>query len=160
MTVISSTKDAEALKLVFVAEFDAAPERVWKVWSDSRQLERWWGPPGWPATFVTHDFTVDGQSRYFMSGPEGERSNGYWRIIAIDEPNRLELDNGLAGDDGEPLADTPPMRGIVSFERFGDRTRMTIVNEFVSVEQMDQMLGMGMLEGMQLALGQIDRVLS
>src|SRR6266508_4446659 len=51
MAVVSSHKDDQALTLTFVAEFDASVERVWQVWQDPRQLERWWGPPTWPATF-------------------------------------------------------------------------------------------------------------
>ncbi len=45
MTVISSHKDPEALTLTIVAEFNAGAERLWQVWEDPRQLERWWGPP-------------------------------------------------------------------------------------------------------------------
>ena len=159
MTVISSTRNLDALTLVFVTEFDATPERVWQVWEDPRQLERWWGPPDWPATFVRHDFTVEGQSRYFMSGPDGEKSNGYWRIVALDEPHSLEFDNGLAGDDGEPVPDLLPGRGIVTIEPFGAKTRMTVVNRFVDTAQMEMMLGMGMAEGMGQALGQLDDIL-
>jgi uncharacterized protein YndB with AHSA1/START domain len=160
MTVVSTTKDVDGLKLVFVAEFDAAPERVWQVWEDPRQLERWWGPPGYPATFVRHEFSVDGQSRYFMTGPDGVKSNGFWKVVAIDEPHILEIDNGLAGDDGEPIPDFPPGRAIVTFEPVSGKTRMTVVNQFPSVEVMDQMLTMGMAEGMAMALGQIDGILS
>jgi uncharacterized protein YndB with AHSA1/START domain len=159
MTVMSTTKDIDGLKLVFVAEFEATPERVWQVWKDPRQLERWWGPPGYPATFVRHDFHVDGQSRYYMSGPGGEKSNGFWRIVAIDQPHRLEIDNGLAGDDGEPMDDVPPGRATITLELVDGKTRMTVVNQFLSIEQMDQMLDMGMAEGMGMALGQINDIL-
>jgi uncharacterized protein YndB with AHSA1/START domain len=159
MTVISTTKDPDDLTLVFVAEFDATPEMVWQVWEDPRQLERWWGPPGYPATFVRHDFAVDGQSRYYMSGPEGQRSNGFWRMLAIDAPRSLEIENGLAGDDGEPVHDIPPGRASVTFEAVNGKTRMTVVNQFLSVEQMDQMLAMGMAEGMGMAIEQIDQIL-
>jgi uncharacterized protein YndB with AHSA1/START domain len=56
MTVISSTKNPEALTLTLVAEFDASPEQVWQIWEDPRQLERWWGPPTWPATIEQFEF--------------------------------------------------------------------------------------------------------
>ena len=36
------------------ARFDASIERVWRIWSDPRQLERWWGPPSFPATVTEH----------------------------------------------------------------------------------------------------------
>ncbi|MGH8891665.1 MAG: SRPBCC family protein [Acidothermaceae bacterium] len=160
MTVINTTKDVAALTLTLVADFDASAERVWDVWEDPRKLERWWGPPTFPATFTRHDFVVGGQSRYFMTGPDGEMPRGWWQIFAIDKPRRLEFANGLAGDDGEPAPGVEPMPGYVTFEAFGDQTRMTAVTRFVSVEQMETMLGMGMQEGMALAIGQIDALLS
>jgi uncharacterized protein YndB with AHSA1/START domain len=50
MTVISVVEDADARTLTITARFDAPIGRVWQVWSDPRQLERWWGPPMYPAT--------------------------------------------------------------------------------------------------------------
>ena len=69
MTVISTVADPETLSLTVVAEFEASPERVWGVWENPRRLERWWGPPSYPATFTRHDFSVGGESRYYMTGP-------------------------------------------------------------------------------------------
>ena len=50
MTVTAVRKDPDALTMTLTAEFDASPERVWELWADPRQLERWWGPPTYPAT--------------------------------------------------------------------------------------------------------------
>src|SRR5476651_944133 len=121
MTVISTITDPRALNLTVVAEFAASPEQVWGVWENPRQLERWWGPPTYPATFTRHDFVVGGESRYFMTGPAGEKSRGWWRIDAIDKPQRLEFANGLAGDDGEPAPGVEPMSGYVTFEDVGSQ---------------------------------------
>lgn len=49
MTVITSSGNAEDLSMTTVAEFEAAPGRLWDVWDDPRQLERWWGPSPYPA---------------------------------------------------------------------------------------------------------------
>ena len=160
MTVISTTKDPENLALTIVAEFDATPERVWSVWEDPRKLERWWGPPTYPATFTRHDFVVGGQSRYFMTGPAGNTSNGWWQMQVIDKPIRIEFANGFAGDDGEPMADVPPATGIATFEATADGTRMTAITQFRDLAQMEMMIGMGMAEGMTLAIGQIDAQLT
>lgn len=152
MTVISTTKDAESLTLTIVAEFDASREWVWRVWEDPRTLERWWGPPSWPATFTRHDFVLGGASRYHMTGPDGR----YWQIQAIDRPHRIDFVNGLAGPDGEPAPEMPPMSGWVTFEAIGARTKMTVASYFVDLAQMETMLGVGMAEGMTQAIGQID----
>jgi uncharacterized protein YndB with AHSA1/START domain len=160
MTVIKTEKDEANLTLTFVADFDASPERVWQVWQDARQLERWWGPPTWPATFTRHDFAVDGESRYFMTGPDGEKAHGYWRMTVVDAPRQLAFEDGFAGEDGEPLADDVATEAAVKFEPVDGGTRMTIVSQFASKEQLDRMLEMGMEEGMGQALSQIDALLS
>lgn len=159
MTVISSNTDAEQLTLDLVAEFDASPEQVWGVWEDPRKLERWWGPPGYPATFTRHEFEVGGQSRYYMTSPEGEKHFGWWRIESIDEHRHLEFANGFAGADGEPIPDLAPAGAIVELGSGGAGTRMLVRTQFVDVEQMQRMLGMGMQDGMRMALTQIDALL-
>ncbi len=160
MTVISTITNAEALTLTVTAEFAAAPSEVWEVWEDPRQLERWWGPPTYPATFTRHDFTVGGESRYYMTGPAGDQPRGYWRMFAIDEGRRLEFANGLAGDDGEPLSDMEPMAALVTFDSIDGGTRMTVKSSFVDQPQMDKLIAMGFAEGMTQAVDQIDAVVA
>lgn len=159
MTVISTLADPRALNLTVVAEFAASPEEVWGVWEDPRKLERWWGPPTYPATFTRHDFAVGGESRYYMTGPGGDMSRGYWRMIVIDEPKRLEFTNGLAGDDGEPRPNVEPMAAHVMLESIDGGTRMTVVSVFVGDEHMKTFIDMGMAEGMTQAVSQIDDLL-
>jgi uncharacterized protein YndB with AHSA1/START domain len=159
MMGISTVADPKALTLTVTAEFAASPERVWEVWEDPRLLERWWGPPSYPATFTRHDFAVGGESRYYMTGPGGDTPHGWWRMFAIDEPHRLEFANGLAGDDGEPVPGVEPMAARVVIESFGVGTRMTVESKFVDMAQMEKMIEMGMSEGMTQAVRQINDVL-
>ncbi|MDQ0848894.1 uncharacterized protein YndB with AHSA1/START domain [Arthrobacter sp. B3I9] len=160
MTVISSTKNPEALSFTLIAEFDAGVERVWQVWEDPRQLERWWGPPSWPATFEKHELTPGGEASYFMTGPDGEKARGWWRITAVQAPSHLEFDDGFADDDGAPVEAMGTTHATVTLEAIGDRTRMTILSTFESEEQLNQMVEMGMEEGMKEAAGQIDALLA
>jgi uncharacterized protein YndB with AHSA1/START domain len=60
MTVTAVRKDPQALKMIVEADFAATPERAWQLWSDPRQLERWWGPPTYPATVDSHDLRRGG----------------------------------------------------------------------------------------------------
>ena len=160
MTVISSVKNLEALSLTVVAEFDAGVGRVWQIWEDPRQLERWWGPPTWPATFEKHEFVPGGEASYYMTGPEGEKARGWWRFVTINAPHRLEFDDGFADDNGDPVADMGTIHGVVTLEPIGDRTRMTIMSTFEAEEQMEKVVAMGMEEGMREALGQVDAILA
>jgi uncharacterized protein YndB with AHSA1/START domain len=160
MTVISSTKNPESLSFTLVAEFDAGVDRVWQIWEDPRQLERWWGPPTWPATFDKHEFTPGGEASYYMTGPDGGKARGWWRITAVQAPTRLEFDDGFADDDGAPDEAMGTTHATVTLEEIGDRTRMTILSTFESEEQLNQMVEMGMEEGMKEAAGQIDALLA
>jgi uncharacterized protein YndB with AHSA1/START domain len=160
MTIVSSTQDPEALTFVVVAEFSAPPTRVWQIWADPRQLERWWGPPTWPATFEQHDFVRGGRATYYMTGPEGEKARGWWRFVSVDEPRGLEFEDGFSDDAGVPNPDMPTIRGRVELEEVAAGTRMTITSIFASAEEMEQLVGMGMVEGMTQAMGQIDDVLA
>ena len=160
MTIVSSTQDPEALTFTIVAELAAPPSRVWQLWADPRQLERWWGPPTWPATFEQHDVVVGGGSRYYMTGPEGEKARGWWRFVSLDEPRSIEFDDGFSDESGLPNAEMPTIRGRVELEQTAAGTRMTVTSHFATAEQMQQLVEMGMVEGMNEAMGQIDKVLA
>ena len=80
MTVTAVRKDPHTLSMTLDAEFDASPDRVWQLWSDPRQLERWWGPPTYPATFTKHDLKPGARVEYHMTGPEGDQPRGYWDV--------------------------------------------------------------------------------
>ncbi len=161
MTVAAVHKDLDALTMTIDAEFDATPERVWELWADPRQLERWWGPPTYPATMTAHDLRPGGRVEYHMTGPEGDQPRGFWNIVEADPPSRLVFLDGFANDDGSPNEDLPITEGRVTIESMDDgRTRMSIRSTFPSTEAMEQVLAMGMEEGMKQALGQIDAILA
>jgi uncharacterized protein YndB with AHSA1/START domain len=161
MTVTNVSKDREALTMRITAEFDAPVDRVWQVWADPRQLERWWGPPTYPATVQQHELTPGGSVTYFMTGPDGDKAAGYWRVLAVDAPRRLEFEDGFADDTGTPNPDMPTMTMRVELTaRDGGGTRMSIQTTFPSAEAMDRMVEMGMDEGMTEAMGQLDALLA
>ena len=159
MTIVTTVKDLEALTMVVVAEFDASIERVWQLWADPRKLERWWGPPEWPATFTTHDLVSGGESRYHMTGPDGEQPGGYWHITEVEEPTRFVVQDGFTDDAGDPVPGDPVVMEVKLDEEPG-ATRMTLTSTFASAEQLDEMLKMGMEEGLAGALEQIDGILA
>jgi uncharacterized protein YndB with AHSA1/START domain len=161
MTVTAIRKDPKALTMTVETEFDTSPERVWRLWADPRQLERWWGPPTYPATVTRHDLAQGGRVEYYMTGPEGDQSRGYWDVVEVDPPRSLVFQDGFAGDDGTPNTDLPLTTARVTIEEVGTgRTRMSIESRFPSAEAMEQILAMGMEEGLKQALGQIDAILA
>ena len=161
MTVTAVRKDPDALTMTLDAEFDASPDRVWQLWADPRQLERWWGPPTYPATFTKHDLSPGSRVEYHMTGPEGDQPKGYWDILEVDPPHRLLIRDGFRNADGTDNTDMPAGEFVVTIADIGGgRTHMSIENRFPSREAMEQLLAMGQEEGMTEAVGQIDAILA
>ena len=160
MPITSVTRDPEALTMTVVADFTAGLQRLWQVYVDPRQLERFWGPPEYPATFTRHDAAVGGRSTYRMTGPDGDSHGGYWEWLAVDPQKSFEVRDGFAGLDGEPNPAMPSMRMRFVFEERGEGSQVTTTTYFSSLEELEQLVGMGMEEGMRAAMGQMDAVLA
>lgn len=160
MPITSVETDLDALTMTVVADFHASRERLWEAYTDPRQIERFWGPVEWPATFTRHDVYVGGRSAYVMTGPNGERSAGFWEFLAVEHGRFFEVRDGFADEAGEENSAMPSMRMTFVFEDTDRGSRLVTTTHFGSVDQLEQLLGMGMKEGMRSAMSQIDAVLA
>jgi uncharacterized protein YndB with AHSA1/START domain len=152
MSVTAVHKDPAARTMTITAEFEAPVERVWEMWADPRQLERWWGPPTHPATVVDHELRPGGTVSYFVTGPDGTRRSGWWTVRAVGAPRHLEFELHDA--------EIPTLTVRVTVEaRAGGGTRMTVLTTFPSDQAMGQLLSIGFEEGMSTALAQLDDIL-
>lgn len=161
MSVTEVTRDTDNLTLTLRSRFDAGADAVWQMWADPRLLERWWGPPTYPATMVDHDLRAGGAVNYYMTGPQGEKFHGWWRIVQVDAPHALEFEDGFADDSGQPDPKMPTMTVRVRITAAADAgTEMVVTTSFPSPAAMEQLLAMGMEEGFTAAVGQIDALLA
>ena len=159
MPVTGVNKDPDALTVTITADFDADAERIWELWADPRQLERWWGPPNFPATFVEHDLSVGARTTYFVAGAEGEKFEGRWRVVEVERPNRLRIDDDDVDAEGKPTDGGPTGMTVTIAENAGTTT-MSIETHFADREALEQMSEGGMEQGMTEALAQIDGLLA
>lgn len=156
MPVTNVTTDHDARTLTITADFAASVERVWAVYADPRQLERVWGPPTYPATVVDHDLTPGGRVTYYMTGPEGDRHYGWWQILAVDAPRRLEFDDGFADETFTPTEGMPVSRNVFTFGPHDGGTRVVYTSVYETAEGLQQVLAMGVIEGASSAINQLD----
>lgn len=154
--VISNTQD---LTITIIADYPVPLERLWDAYSDPRQLEKFWGPVEWPATFTRHDMAVGGESHYYMTGPDGTKAGGWFRFLAVEPLKLIEVEDGFTDEHGEKNTAMPTMRMRFNFESTDTGSRYTSVTHFSSVESMEQLVQMGMMEGMRSAMSQIDALL-
>lgn len=160
MSVTTVEKDPDALTMTVTADLEATVERAWELWADPRQFERWWGPPGYPTTVIHHDLRTGGRVTFFMTG-DGERHDSTWEVITAEPPAYLELRDADVDQDGRPNdGNAMTIMAITIAERDGGGAVMSIRTHFDSHEGMEQVLAMGVEEGMCMVLVQIDEVLA
>lgn len=160
MTVVGSHRDTETLSFTITAEFEASVERVWRIWEDPRQLERWWGPETHPATVTEHDLTPGGVVRYHMTGPDGQLYPGGWEITSVDEPRGFTARDFFADADGNKVEDAPVSTMTVELSETPGGARMVTTSAYATAEELQTVLDMGMEEGSRSAAGQIDALLA
>lgn len=160
MPLTSVTSDPAALTLTAVGEYAVPVEQLWDAWADPRRLERFWGPPTWPATFVRHDMAVGGRSDYWMTGPEGERARGWWRFESVEPGRSFTFTDGFADAEGAPDDSLPTSSTTVVVEATDAGSRFTAVTTFPDVAAMERLVAMGMAEGLTEAFGQLDAVVA
>jgi uncharacterized protein YndB with AHSA1/START domain len=160
MTITSVDMDYDSLTITLIAEFDNPVDQVWELWSDPRKLERWWGPPGYPATVEKHALTPGGEVSYFMTGPEGDQYRGIWRVTSVDPRASLQFTEACEDSDGTPLEDSPVSEISVRLLEHERGTRMEIRMTLETREDMDRIVDRGTVEGLKQSIGQMHGLLA
>src|SRR3989442_497244 len=115
---------------------------------------------GSPETVSANAVPPGGRAPYYMTGPDGEKSQGWWRVIAVAPPHSLEIEDGFADDSGRPNDDLPTTSIEVRLTAAtAATTRMTMISRFASIADMEKIIATGTDEGMARAVGQIDAIL-
>jgi len=107
-----------------VREFDAAPQELWRAWTDPDEAAAWWHPAGLhtPRDTVAIDARVGGRYAYTMvNDATGERypTGGEYREVVENE--RLVFTWGNPDDDPE----SAPLITVTLAPLTPGRTRMT-----------------------------------
>jgi len=153
-------KDLEKATLTVTATFEHPIEKVWKLYADPRKLERWWGPPTFPATVVRHELVPGGVVHYYMTSPEGEQFHGVWHVTSVDEPTHFTVEDFFADAEGAPVEGMPATHMDYRFEAIDGGTRMVCVSSYDSVDDLQKVLDMGMEEGLRGSMSQMEAVLA
>ena len=120
--------------------FDAPREVVYQVYTDPKLVPQWWGPRGLTTTVDRMDVRPGGTWRYVQRDENGEYAfNGEYREVT--PPERLVYTFEYEGMPGHIILET------VLFEDLGERTRVTAIDNFESLEDLRGMVESGMEQG-------------
>lgn len=155
----SFTVDDSGRAIRVEREFDAPQELVWAAYTTAELLDQWWAPKPYQTVTQSMDFREGGLWLYYMLSPEGEQHwclNHYHRI---DAPNMFQSLDAFCNEQGEINEAFPRAQWHASFTATGDRTMVTIVTTYDTVEDLETVLKMGMQEGLTMALNNLDELL-
>jgi len=140
-------------------EFDAGRQLVWDCHTKSELLDRWFAPKPFTTKTKSMDFRDGGQWHYAMIEPSGAE---YWAIMSYDKVKPIEGYEGLdafSNEAGDINPELPRSHWAVTFEDRGERTMVQTIATYKTLTDLEQVIQMGMQEGLTSTLEKLDELL-
>lgn len=160
MNKTSIERDLDKATLTIRRRFDAPRSRVWQAYTDAALLDQWWAPKPWKTETLTMDFRVGGHWHYSMNGPDGEQHFGRMDFVEIEPETRYVAADVFADENGAANPELPTQTFTTSFIDEGATTRVIVVVDYDSVEDLQTVVEMGMEEGVTMAQDQLEALLA
>lgn len=163
---VKITKDLENNTLIIEREFDAPKENVWRAYADREWFEKWWGPEGWETTAKEFDFVPGGRILYDMKcvdENQGEWFNqsswGFMVIDSVDTPNSFSYTDYFSDENGAINQEMPSLKITNEFIEENGKTKLVSRSIADSAEQIEQLIKMGMVDGITSQMRKLDQLL-
>lgn len=153
------TKDMAAKTITVERDFDAPRSKVWKAYTTSDILDKWWAPKPWMAITKSFDFREGGQWLYYMAGPEGEKQYCSFIYDIIDPENSFSGSDMFCDENGKRDESMPSMHWETEFIDNGNTTKIIATITYAQVADMEKIIAMGFEEGFSMGLGNLDELL-
>lgn len=119
-------------EFVITRSYDVGRDLMFRVWTDPKHLENWWGPKGFTVTYCRMDLRPGGSFHYCMRSPQGQEIWGKFVYREISAPERVVFVNSFSDPDGNvtrhPGSENWPleMLSTITFTEEGGKTTVTI----------------------------------
>lgn len=162
MDKTSVTKDFDNSTLIIERTFNAPRQRLWDAYTVPDQFTQWWGPEGWETTVKEFNLVAGGKNHYAMKCVDERQGEWFnqesWGMMvfeAIDTPNSFTYKDYFSDADGTLKQDMPVMTITMEFVEKEGKTTMICTGKVDSKEQLEQLVNMGMIEGMSSSLDKL-----
>jgi uncharacterized protein YndB with AHSA1/START domain len=146
--------------LVAERSFNAPLEKVWEAWTNAEFLDKWWGPLPYNAITHSYSFTEGGEWRYVMQGPEGDKHHCLNTYLTINPLKQFTAEDSFCNEDGSVNTDLPTNHWTVDFTHENGVTNITVTTRYASEADLETVTKMGMKEGFNTGLNQLEFLLS
>ena len=140
-------------------EFLAGRQLVWDCYTNSELLNQWFAPAPLTTKTKSMDFREGGHWHYAMVEPNGTEYWGltnYLKIKPIDYYTALDA---FSNAEGEINTDLPRAEWLVTFTDKGENAVVETIVTYKSLSDLEQVVQMGMEEGMMATLQKLDELL-
>lgn len=148
------TKDREQRKLTVERIVSVPLKLSWEGWTKPEHIERWWGPRNWTATVYEMDVRPGGAWRYRLApDTAGEGDTAFCKAIYTEvvEWSRLVYNDTFTDSQWNPVEGSDMLTSI-TFDEARGGTKLSIITQFASADDLDAAEPMGMVEGYQETL--------
>lgn len=152
------TKDLENKILTVTREINAPVEKVWHYHTDKDLLAKWWSPAPYTIETKVMDFKVGGYWHYAMVSPENQKHWSKVNYTAIELHKRIEAWDFFCDENAKPIENMPTGKGRFVFTKTNSGTQVEMIQEFETIEALNQTLEMGFEEGITMCYAQLDKV--
>jgi uncharacterized protein YndB with AHSA1/START domain len=132
----SGGASASDREIVITRVLNAPRELVFEAMTDPKQVGLWWGPRGFSTTIHEMDVRPGGVWKLTMHGPDGTDYPNKSVFLEIVKPERVVYSHG-GGSKGGPGAN---FKATWTFEKQGDKTKLTMRMEFPTADARDQVV--------------------
>lgn len=147
---------AEGNVLKVERTFNAPIELVWSAWTEAELLDQWWAPKPWKSETSHMDFSEGGYRLYAMVGPEGEKHLARTDYLSINFHEQFSGEDAFCDEGGTINPEMPVSKFKNKFRGLEGTTDVIIICEYVSEEHLQQVIQMGMKEGLAMAFENLD----
>lgn len=141
-------------------EFAAQRQLVWDCHTKSELLDRWFAPKPFTTKTKSMEFREGGHWHYAMVSPDGSEYWGYTQYTSVRPIDGYDTIDGFSDESGTINPDLPQASWTVRFEDAGEHTIVHTRVRYESLEGLEQVLQMGMQEGMTSTLEKLDELLA
>lgn len=147
--------------ITIVRNIDVSPERLWRAWTDPKELMQWWGPQNVSIPECEVDLRVGGTFYIVMEAGEGmgEYKGIRWPMRAeftVVEPNTKLAYHAKAWTEGASKEDTTiDQTTEITFSEEGDKTKIEVNATILSAGPMAGMAVQGMEYGFNQQLDKL-----
>lgn len=156
MNAISDPAEDTGRDLVLTRLIAAAPEAVYRCWTDPDLLVRWFAPKPWSTVRATLDVRPGGASIVVMADENGTEYPNPGQYLEIVPNRKLVFTDAYIGD--WLPSQKPFFTCILTFEPENGKTRYTAIARHWTAEDRQAHEQMGFHEGWGLCAEQLEEV--